>query len=149
MKLTTLCFPMLYPHWVLLGWKKRGFGAGKLNGWGGKVHPGETIREAARREVFQECHLEVITMEFRGVLRFIFDERPEWNSECHLHIATEFTGIPAETEEMRPQWFTEYGAPFNSMWESDILWLPEVLSGKIVFRTFHFNADQRLITEAT
>ena len=28
---------------VLLGNKKRGFGAGKANGFGGKVEPGETI----------------------------------------------------------------------------------------------------------
>lgn len=34
---------------VLLGMKKRGFGAGKWNGFGGKVQPGETIEEAARR----------------------------------------------------------------------------------------------------
>ncbi len=36
---------------VLLGEKKRGFGAGYFNGFGGKVEPGETIREAAQREV--------------------------------------------------------------------------------------------------
>lgn len=34
---------------VLLGMKKRGFGAGKWNGFGGKVQPGETIEEAARQ----------------------------------------------------------------------------------------------------
>ncbi len=34
---------------VLLGMKKRGFGAGKWNGFGGKVDPGETIVEAAAR----------------------------------------------------------------------------------------------------
>ena len=28
---------------VLLGLKKRGFGEGKFNGFGGKVHVGETV----------------------------------------------------------------------------------------------------------
>ena len=32
---------------VLLGEKKRGFGMGKWNGFGGKVEAGETILEAA------------------------------------------------------------------------------------------------------
>ena len=30
---------------ILLGLKKRGFGTGKWNGFGGKVQPGETILE--------------------------------------------------------------------------------------------------------
>ena len=34
---------------ILLGLKKRGFGVGKWNGFGGKVEPGETIPQAAAR----------------------------------------------------------------------------------------------------
>lgn len=36
---------------VLLGRKKRGFGEGYVNGFGGKVEPGEGIAAAAAREV--------------------------------------------------------------------------------------------------
>ena len=36
---------------LLLGMKKRGFGAGYYNGFGGKVEAGETIAQAAAREV--------------------------------------------------------------------------------------------------
>lgn len=36
---------------LLLGRKLRGFGEGYLNGFGGKVEPGETIEAAAAREV--------------------------------------------------------------------------------------------------
>jgi 8-oxo-dGTP pyrophosphatase MutT (NUDIX family) len=39
---------------ILLGRKKRGFGAGKANGFGGKVEVGETIKEAAVREMHEE-----------------------------------------------------------------------------------------------
>ena len=35
---------------VLLGWKKRGFGAGKWNGFGGKMEEGETMCECAKRQ---------------------------------------------------------------------------------------------------
>lgn len=34
---------------VLLGMKKRGFGIGRWNGFGGKVQAGESIEAAARR----------------------------------------------------------------------------------------------------
>ena len=36
---------------LLLGMKKRGFGANRWNGFGGKVEIGETILEAATRYV--------------------------------------------------------------------------------------------------
>ena len=36
---------------VLLGLKKKGFGMGRWNGFGGKVEKGETIEQAARRYV--------------------------------------------------------------------------------------------------
>ena len=39
---------------LLLGMKKRGFGAGKWNGFGGKVDPGETILQGAAR---YGCHV--------------------------------------------------------------------------------------------
>ncbi len=40
---------------VLLGMKKRGFGEGNWNGFGGKVQEGETIPQAARRELLEEA----------------------------------------------------------------------------------------------
>ena len=47
-KLLTLVL-VVRPGRVLLGMKKRGFGVGKWNGFGGKVQQGETIEEGARR----------------------------------------------------------------------------------------------------
>ncbi|XP_054107165.1 oxidized purine nucleoside triphosphate hydrolase isoform X1 [Callithrix jacchus] len=40
---------VLQPQRILLGMKKRGFGAGRWNGFGGKVQEGETIEEGAKR----------------------------------------------------------------------------------------------------
>ena len=47
MKPTTLCFPVDPAGRLLLGCKKRGFGAGKWNGFGGKLEGKETFRACA------------------------------------------------------------------------------------------------------
>ena len=51
---------------VLLAMKKRGFGAGKWNGVGGKVKDGETIKQAAIRE--QESGVTLQSLEKVAVL---------------------------------------------------------------------------------
>jgi 8-oxo-dGTP pyrophosphatase MutT (NUDIX family) len=53
---------------ILLGLKKRGFGAGKWNGFGGKVEPGESIVQGARRELLEESFLECAESE---LVRFV------------------------------------------------------------------------------
>ena len=47
---------------VLLGMKKRGFGVGKWNGFGGKVENGETVFDGAMRELQEECSIPGIAM---------------------------------------------------------------------------------------
>lgn len=47
-KLYTLAFIRNNDN-ILLGMKKRGFGVGRWNGFGGKVNSDETILEAAKR----------------------------------------------------------------------------------------------------
>ena len=59
-------------HRILLGMKKRGFGVGRWNGFGGKVQEGESVEQAARRELMEEAGIEVNDMRERGVLNFIF-----------------------------------------------------------------------------
>lgn len=47
-KQLTLLFP-LRENQVLLGYKKRGFGKGWWNGFGGKVKSDESVEDAAKR----------------------------------------------------------------------------------------------------
>jgi len=42
--------------------KKRGFGVGKWNGFGGKVENGETVFDGAMRELQEECSIPGIAM---------------------------------------------------------------------------------------
>jgi hypothetical protein len=62
------------PKTILLGMKRRGFGAGRWNGFGGKVEPDETVRQAAVRELVEESGVVVHEDDAIqvGVLRFTF-----------------------------------------------------------------------------
>ena len=53
MKPTTLVFPIDEQNRILLGRKKRGFGADKYNGFGGKLDDGESFRDCAIRELLR------------------------------------------------------------------------------------------------
>lgn len=143
MKLTTLCYPIRDGQ-VLLAMKKRGFGAGKWNGPGGKVQQGESVEEACRRETMEETGLDV-TVEDRGIIEFIFDGKPDWANRCTVFVATVVSGMAVETEEMRPRWFALEDVPYDDMWEDDRVWLPGVFAGGRVMRRFFFDGDGRLL----
>ena len=60
MRQCTLVFVFNPKKQILLAMKKRGFGEGKWNGAGGKVETGETIIQAASRELGEETGIEII-----------------------------------------------------------------------------------------
>ncbi|KAI0698066.1 NUDIX hydrolase domain-like protein, partial [Cerioporus squamosus] len=103
-KLYTNAFVILNDAKVLLGYKKRGFGQGLWNGFGGKVDPGETPLQAAKRELEEEAGIEA-PLEHCGVLFFVVD-----GADAAFHIdvfrADGYTGTITETDEMRPEWFS-------------------------------------------
>lgn len=119
---------------ILLAMKKRGFGAGRWNGFGGKVEAGETIEDSAKRETLEECGVVVTDMVKVGIHEFEFSAVRGEIREVHVFRAEHFSGEPQETEEMRPQWFTIDAIPYDEMWPDDIHWLPVFLAGK-KFRT--------------
>ncbi|MFB6081908.1 MAG: 8-oxo-dGTP diphosphatase [Halanaeroarchaeum sp.] len=123
---------------VLLIEKKRGVGAGFYNGPGGKVEPGETPREAAKREVREEIGTPVPSVDKRGVLEFVFGD--EHFMTAHVYRAPAPTGEPVETAEARPEWFALDAVPYDEMWEDDRHWLPHVLEGHSVRGWFRFDA---------
>uniref|UniRef100_A0A669QC00 Oxidized purine nucleoside triphosphate hydrolase n=1 Tax=Phasianus colchicus TaxID=9054 RepID=A0A669QC00_PHACC len=88
---------VVQPPRVLLGMKKRGFGAGLWNGFGGKVQPGESIEDAARRELLEESGLTVDTLQKMGQITFEFIAAPLWQFSAGHHG----TGLTAPRAEGR------------------------------------------------
>lgn len=132
---------------VLLGMKKRGFGAGKLNGFGGKIEPGESILQAALREMKEESGLEVLDAELVGNLRFDFLGCSE-RLEVHVLRASAFRGEPVETEEMKPDWIAIADIPYERMWLDDEIWLPLLLAGKSFVGTFTFRGHTEIVAHS-
>lgn len=134
-KLMTLFFVYNDTHILLGEIKKNGVLNGRINGFGGKVEKGETIEDAAVRELGEEAGIIPVDMKKRGELFFEFD--PDGNPfvgkpvlEVHVYCAKEFKGDPLETDEMRPKWFLHSEIPFERMWPDDPHWLPMLLEGK-------------------
>lgn len=155
-KLLTLCFIHEHPR-ILLGMKKRGFGAGRWNGFGGKVAPSESIEEAAVRELYEETGIETTpeSLEEAGVLEFEFQDGGATGAaaggailEVHLFRVLSHRGEPQETEEMRPQWFFVDEIPFGQMWSDDPYWLPLFLKGRRFKARFLFDEPSTAETNA-
>ena len=124
---------------VLLIRKKRGLGAGKVNGPGGKLEPNETSQQCAHREIQEELCVTVNESVNRGRLRFQFMD--SYSLDVQVFVANVYTGVPTETEEAIPLWFDVDDIPFSEMWEDDRIWLPRVLAGENVNGRFIFDGD--------
>ncbi len=143
-KVLTLCL-LCEQDRILLGMKKRGFGSGRWNGFGGKVEPGETIEEAARREFLEEAGITVGDIQEQGLLEFEFEGSSEL-LEVHVFKASDYTGEPVETDEMKPQWFALDDIPYDQMWQDDEYWFPTFFAGKKFKGVFKFSADENMLS---
>ena len=146
MKKSTLCF-CIKDDEVLLAMKKRGFGSGKWNGYGGKVQVEESPITAAVRELEEESGLVVDEKDLHQValVRFYFDKNPVF--ECFVYMTHHWQSEPVETEEMRPQWYPISCLPFEEMWAADSKWIPLILNGEKIEAEVNFNADGSVVKE--
>jgi len=142
LKQTTLCL-LVKDGKILLAMKKRGFGNGKWNGYGGKPQEGEDLVVCAVREMEEEIGIKASAsdLERLGRMEFYFAHNPDWNQEVNLFRVNEWKGEPLETDEMRPQWFSISEIPFERMWLEDKHWMPLFLAGKRFEGEFYYNKD--------
>ena len=137
----TLVFVIDGPR-ILLIRKKRGLGAGKVNGPGGRQDPGETIEECGVREIHEEVGLRVSALQLAGVLRFQFADG--YSTHVHVYRTDQYEGEPIETDEAIPFWVATDAIPYGEMWEDDRFWIPMMLRGVRFEGRFLFD-DDRLI----
>lgn len=142
MKDYTLAFPIRNSH-ILLGMKKRSFGMGKWNGFGGKVHQGENILCAAQRELHEECGIAGGEWFHHASIMNYFPDVPD--RMVHIYAVKNFMNEPQETDEMRPEWFNLNDIPYAEMWESDRHWLPFLIEGKKFEGSVRFDENFNMI----
>jgi len=121
---------------ILLGLKKRGFGEGKLNGFGGKLEANESFEQAMLREAEEE--LGIIPEKYFEAAELMFYDCSSLEFFVKVFVVARWRGIPKESDEIKPHWFDIGELPFNMMWEDDEHWLPLVLSGKRVEASFWY-----------
>ena len=127
---------------VLLIRKKRGLGAGKINGPGGRIDPGETPLECAVREVEEELCVTPTGVREVGELRFQFVDGLSIHGTVFL--ANDCVGEPQETDEAIPRWTPLDEIPYAEMWQDDQLWIPLMLAGERFDGRFIFDGDTLL-----
>ncbi|MFT3990314.1 MAG: 8-oxo-dGTP diphosphatase [Luteolibacter sp.] len=127
---------------ILLIEKKRGHGAGKINGPGGKIDPGETPLESIIRETQEELCITPVAPGKIGELHFAMSDYP--SILCHVYRAEDFTGTPTETDEAVPVWYPVHAVPYERMWEDDRYWLPLLIRNESFRGRFTFSGETML-----
>lgn len=126
--------------------KKKGFGEGKYNGFGGKVEKGETIEESLKREALEEVGIIVKKFSKRAIIKFKYLNKKESETqEVHIFKIEKYENEPIESEEMKPEWFDIKRIPYDKMWTNDRYWLPLFLQEKKIIGEFLFDKDENVL----
>ena len=139
MKLATLCYVRKNQQTLMIHRvkKENDMHAGKWNGLGGKLEPGETPEECARREVFEESGLRVKTLTLKGVITFpgFYDEE-DWYT--FLFVIDPFEGELIDSPEGHLKWIPNSELLNLNLWPGDLIFIPWLdqpgfFSGKFVY----------------
>lgn len=141
LKLATLCYVKRPGQTLMLHRIKKAddMHAGKWNGLGGKLEPGETPEECARREILEESGLDVIALNLRGVLTFP-EFRPGEDWYAFIFTAHEFTGALFDPEigsaEGVLEWIDDHKLLDLPLWEGDRIFIPWLNDNRLRDRFF-------------
>lgn len=119
----------------------------KWIGVGGHFENSESPEECLLREVKEETGLTLTSYKFRGIVTFVFDNKPA--EYICLYTADGFTGTLTECNEGELAWIDKSKILELELWEGDKIFLKQLLSSNNDAPFFSlklvYNADEVLI----
>lgn len=147
-KKATVVFPIPKREYkIILGIKQEKIGAGLYNGWGGKVEPGQTIRENVSEEFKQETGGAICNPDklypVALVHFFFFDNDTDIpNFDVTFYIAEEIIGTIKDTREMKgAHEFPLDQIPYGQMLPADEEILSRIINNETFFGRVYFNKE--------
>jgi 8-oxo-dGTP diphosphatase len=143
-KLATLCYVRKGGKTLMVHRDKKpnDMHKGKWNGLGGKLEPGETPEECARREILEESGLQAGHIILKGLLTFpAFAQDEDWYA--FVFVVDEFEGKLIESPEGTLEWVDDARLLELELWEGDRIFLnwldrPGFFSGKFNYKKGKF-----------
>lgn len=132
---------------LLLKKATRGISAGKWDGPGGKIEPGETPAECVVREVREETSLSIADPFYHGKIEFFMNGGKNLDYLVHVFSARDFTGRARSSDEGRVRWFKTQEVPYSRMWDDDRYWLPLLLNGVAFDACFFYDKENRRVVD--
>ena len=144
---TTLCYIEKDGKYLMLHRvkKENDVNRDKWIGVGGKFEEGETPKECAMREIFEETGLVVKNLAYRGVVTFVCPPYPD--EDMHLFTVTEFEGELKECDEGTLEWIEKTRLPELNLWEGDYIFL-DLLNKNEPFFKLKLTYDGNKLAEA-
>ncbi len=142
MKLATLCYLKQTGKTLMLHRVKKAndVHAGKWNGLGGKLEPGESPEQCVIREVREEAGLEIIRPRYHGLLIFADFAGEDWF--VWVFTAEEFSGDLIESNEGHLKWIPDEEVTSLNLWPSDQIFMPWLKTGNIFSARFQYHGEE-------
>ena len=142
MLLATLCYIKNNGHTLMVYRNKKpnDMHAGKWNGLGGKLEPGESPEECVRREVLEESGLKIRNPRLHGLIMFPNFKGDDWY--VFVFTAREFDGELIDSPEGKLEWIPDEKLPDLNLWESDHIFMPWIQKGKFFSAKFIYDGDE-------
>lgn len=150
-QLTTLCYIEKENKFLMLHrtTKANDENHNKWIGVGGHFEKGESPEDCLLREVKEETGLTLTSYKFRGIVTFVFDEKPA-EYMC-LFTADGFTGTLSSCNEGELAWIDKSKILELELWEGDRIFLKKLLeeddSAPFFSLKLVYDADEKLISQ--
>lgn len=125
LRLATLCYVRRGGRTLMLHRNRKpgDYHAGKYNGLGGKLEPGESPEQCMKREVLEESGLSVEAFRLNGFITFpTFDGTNDWY--VFVYTITEASGDIRDSPEGDLHWIEDGRLLELNLWEGDRVFLP-------------------------